>query len=101
MLLFRHSKTGRTDAHKRPAPTAGLLVCVNITLAYPLGKQFCQRPNVISQARFHRRGDAERLMDAAEVVIAEPQRHGCRVILKFGSGRKRTGFQIEPLPKLR
>ena len=30
---------------------------------------FLHAPNVVTDARFHRRGDAEGLMDAPEVVI--------------------------------
>ena len=39
-----------------------------------LSEQFRNRPNVIGQVRFHRRGDPESSMDAAEVVIGEVER---------------------------
>lgn len=36
---------------------------------------------MIRDARFHRRGDSQRLVDAAEIVIHEPDRHSSRVAL--------------------
>ena len=37
------------------------------------GKQFLNAPNVISKPRFHRGGDSEARMNAAEIVIREVQ----------------------------
>jgi hypothetical protein len=40
---------------------------------------FFHFPSVVGQARFHRRGDAERLVDASEVVVHEVE--GDRVLV--------------------
>lgn len=45
--------------------------------------QFGQRPNVVGQAGVHRGRDAERLMDAAEIVVHEMQRDRRLVRLKL------------------
>ena len=38
-----------------------------------LAKQFCQSPDVIGNPRFHRRGDSQRLVNPAEIVVRKIQ----------------------------
>jgi hypothetical protein len=42
-----------------------------------------QRSNVITDSSFHRWGDAQRLMDLAEIVVHVMQRDGMAVIVDF------------------
>src|SRR5713226_7896702 len=55
--------------------------------------QFLNRPNMIADSTLHRRGNAESLMDAAEVVIHKPNRHGSRMVLNLF--RERVGKASE------
>ena len=40
-------------------------------------------PNVVSHSRFHRRGYAQGLVDAAEIVMHVVERHGMLVVFDF------------------
>ena len=44
-------------------------------------RDFFQRPNVASNPGVHRRRDAQRLVDASEIVIHEVQRNGVHMIV--------------------
>lgn len=44
-------------------------------------RDFLQRPYVIRDARLHGRRHAQRLVDAAEIIVHEMQRHRVRVVL--------------------
>lgn len=46
-------------------------------------QQLFQVPDVIRQASFHRRGDAQRFVHAAEIEVHEIQRNHVAVILHF------------------
>lgn len=47
----------------------------------PKANQFIRHPNVIRDARFHCWRNAQGLVDATEIVVHEPKRDRCRVIL--------------------
>ena len=47
-----------------------------------LGEQFRNRPDVLRNSSFHRRSDAQRLVDATEIVIGVVDRNHVAVILK-------------------
>jgi len=61
-------------------------------LANRLRQQFFQVPHMIRDARFHRRGDADSGVDAAEVVVGKPQAVGApQVVPLLAEGIRQSG----------
>lgn len=52
-------------------------------LVFEQRNQFFNSPNVIYKTSFHRRRHAQRLMDAAEIVVGVIDRNHVAVILEF------------------
>jgi hypothetical protein len=57
---------------------------VNLSFLSLLSREkFCNRPDVIREARFHRGRHAQGLMQTAEVVVSKLQRNGCLQVRQF------------------
>ena len=83
VLAFRLQQTGRNKMSILPKgfkPNSKLAQSKNKSNDFC---NFLQTPNVICDARFHCRGHAQRLMNAAKIVVHKMQGERQLVIFKF------------------